>query len=365
MIGTRAQAVDATAAVLVLAVCGYAAQEAGRASWWQWLLVGAVALPVSVRRRWALPAAAVTLTASAAVLAGGVIAPDASPGLCAAAGLTLYPVGAGLPLVRSVPVLATGLAGAATLGLLWPAAPLVAGPAVAVPWLVGVLVRRRREVAEQVFEERTARAVTEERLRIARDMHDTVAHSLSMIAMKAGVARHVAAVRPEESMAALEVIETAGREALVEMRRAVGLLRADQDPAVPSGDDEDLRTLTRRTEQAGVRVETTLAGETTPPPGIRLVVYRIVQESLTNVVRHARATGCTVSVDAGPHSVTVRVADNGTAAVADGSTGHGLRGMRERVTVYGGTLQAGPQPGGGFAVTASIPYATSGGDGQP
>jgi signal transduction histidine kinase len=364
VIRTRGRVVDVAAAVAVLAVCGFAAQEAGQPAWWQWVMVCAVAGPVGVRRRWRLPAAVVTLGACGAVLADGVVPAYASPGLCAAVALTQYPVGARLPPSRSVPALAAGLAGAAALGLLWPAAPLVAAPAVAVPWLVGWLVRHRRDLAEQVFEERTARAVTEERLRIARDMHDTVAHSLSMIAMKASVARHVAAVRPEESMTALEVIETASREALVEMRRAVGLLRGDQDPTTPSGDDEDLRTLAYRAEQSGVRVRMTLAGET-PPPGVRLVVYRIVQEALTNVVRHAQATGCTVSVEAGTESVTVRVVDNGTAAVATDGTGHGLRGMRERVTVYGGSLQAGPQAGGGFAVTARIPYRTPGPDGQP
>jgi signal transduction histidine kinase len=362
---TRGQVVDVAAAVAVLAVCGYAAQEAGKPAWWQWVMVCAVAGPVAVRRRWALPAAVVTLAASGAVLTDGVIPAYASPGLCAAVALTQYPVGARLSPSRSVPALAIGLAGAAALGLRWPAAPLVATPAVALPWLVGWLVRHRRDLAEQVFEERTARAVTDERLRIARDMHDTVAHSLSMIAMKASVARHVAAVRPEESMTTLEVIETASREALVEMRRAVGLLRADQDPATPSGGDEDLRRLAYRAEQAGIRVTMTLAGETTPPPGVRLVVYRIVQEALTNVVRHAQATGCTVSVEAGTESVTVRVVDNGVAAVATGGTGHGLRGMRERVTVYGGSLQAGPHAGAGFAVTARIPYRTPGQGGQP
>jgi signal transduction histidine kinase len=366
VIGTRWQAVDAAAAAAVLAVCGFAAQEeAGRPSWWQWVMVCGVAVPIAVRDRWALPAAMVTLTASAAVLASGVIPPYASPILCAAVALTQYPVAARLPSSRSVPALATGIGGAAALALLWPAAPLVAVPVVTVPWLVGWLVRHRRRLAERIADERTARAVTEERLRIARDMHDTVAHSLSMIAMKASVARHVAAVRPEESMTALEVIETASREALVEMRRAVGLLRADQDSTMPSGSDEDLRALADRAEQAGTQVQMILVGEASPPAGVRLAVYRIVQEALTNVVRHAKATGCTVSVEAGTESVAVRVIDNGTAAVASDGTGHGLRGMRERVAAYGGSLQAGPHATGGFAVAAHIPYRPSGQERQP
>ncbi|WP_433789188.1 sensor histidine kinase [Actinoplanes sp. CA-252034] len=355
MFATRGRIVDVAAAAAVLVVCGYAAQESGSPAWWQWLLVGAVAAPVAVRRRWALPAAAATLAAAGGVLIGGVIPGYASPGVCAAVALTQYAAAAGLPLPRSVPALAAGLAGAAGLGLLWPVAPLAAGSVVAGAWTAGRLVRHRRILAEQAAEERTGRAVTEERLRIARDMHDIVAHSLSMITMKAGIARHVAAVRPEEGLAALEVIETAGREALVEMRRAVGLLRADEGPATPSGGDQDLRALVGRAEEAGVRVRTTFVDVTTPPAAVRLVVYRVVQEALTNVVRHAHATGCTVEVEAGPASVTVRVVDDG-AAVASAGAGNGLRGMRERVAAYGGSLRAGPHEDGGFAVTAHIPY---------
>jgi signal transduction histidine kinase len=307
----------------------------------------------------------VALAASAGVLIGGVIPVEASPWLCAAVALTQYATAASLPPSRSIPALAAGFSGAAGLGLWWPAAPLVAVPAVTVPWVTGWLVRHRRKLAEQVFEARTAHAVTEERLRLARDMHDIVAHSLSMIAMKASVARHVAAVRPDESLTALEVIETASREALIEMRRAVGLLRADQDPTTPRDGDQELQALARRTEQAGVQVETTLAGQTTLPTAVRLVVYRIVQEALTNVVRHAQATRCTVDVEAGTESVTVHVVDNGTATVASAGAGHGLRGMRERVAAHGGSLQAGPHADGGFAVTASIPYRTPGQGGRP
>lgn len=171
-------------------------------------------------------------------------------------------------------------------------------------------------------------------------------------------------MRPEESLAALEVIETASREALVEMRRAVGLLRADQEPATPSSSDEDLRTLVRRAELAGVGVKMTLGGGTAPPDGVRLVVYRIVQEALTNVVRHAKASECIVEVEAGSEYVTVQVVDDGSAAVPPDGTGHGLRGMRERVAAYGGSLQAGPRASGGFGVAARIPYRASGQEGR-
>jgi signal transduction histidine kinase len=348
VIRTRGLAADAAAAVAVLAACAIAAQDTGPPAWWQWALVCAAAGPVAVRRRWTLTAAVVTLAASGAVLAYTVIEPHAAPGLGAAVALTQYSVAARLPLSRSLPELGAAAAGAAALGLLWPAAPLVAGLTVAAPWLAGRLVRHRRHLAEQMFQERTARAVTEERLRIARDMHDTVAHSLSMIAMKASVARHVADVRPEESGTALEIIETASREALVEMRRTVGLLRSD--------DDHDLRALTGRAAQAGIRVETKIQGEDQLPAGVRLSVFRIVQESLTNVIRHAQATHCTVEVDASADSVTVRIVDDGSGTPASGEAGHGLRGMRERAAGHGGSLRAGPRDGGGFAVTATIPY---------
>ncbi|AEV85135.1 histidine kinase [Actinoplanes sp. SE50] len=311
--------VDVAAAVAVLAACGVAAQEVGPPAGWRWVPIVAVAAPVAVRRRWPVPAALTALAAAGVLLRSGIVPSYAAPGPIAAVALTLY-------VVTAVPVLIAGLAGAALLGPLWPTV-------VAVPWLTGWLVRHRRHLAEQLAEQRSARAVTEERLRIARDVHDTVAHSLSMITMKASVARHVAATRPEESAAALEVIETAGREALLQMRRTLGLLR--DEPA-------DLHALGDRD---GVTMS--VAGEASLPPGVRAVVYRIVQESLTNVTRHAPGAACTVDVDAGPRAVTVRVADDG---------GFGLRGMRERVTAYGGTLAAGPQPDGGFAVTAHIPY---------
>ena len=368
----RWQIVEAMATLAVLAACGVAVAEVGRPTWWQWTVVAAVALPVAVRGRWPLPAGLVTLAGSAAALVYDVIPPYAAVGLVAAVALTQYPVAANLPATRSGPVLATGLAGAGALALLWPPAPLVAMPAVAVPWLVGRLVRHRRRLTERMADERAARAVTEERLRIARDMHDTVAHNLSVIAMKASVARHVAAVRPEESVTALEVIEAVGREALAEMRRAVGLLREDRDPDLPPGCADDVRALADRAEQAGIQVELTSVGEATLSAGIRLVVYRVVQEALTNVIRHANATRCTVSVEVVADAVTVEVTDDGTptgtTGATPGATGYGLRGMRERVTAYGGSLQAGPRPSGGFAVAVRLPTgqpADAAGSGQP
>jgi signal transduction histidine kinase len=315
VIDTR-RVVDVAAAAAILAAAGVGAQENGSPSWWQLLTVAAVAVPVAVRGRWPLPAAVVVVAASTAVLALGVIPAYAAPGPYAAVVLTQYSAAARLPLSRSAAALVAGLCALGGLMLLRPVAPPVAAPAVVIPWFIGWTVRRRRRLARESADESTARAVTEERLRIARDMHDTVAHSLSLIAMKASVARHVAAVRPEESLTAMEVIETVSREALVEMRRAVGLLRADEDHRTPSGSAHDLRALAEQAEQAGVQVQLTLIGEMTAPVQVRLVVYRVVQEALTNVIRHAKATRCTVDVEAAPDSVTVRIADDGIDAAA-------------------------------------------------
>jgi signal transduction histidine kinase len=332
----RGRLVDAAVAVAVAVACVAAAAEGAPPAWWPWVLVTAVAGPVAVRRYRPSAAALTVQVAATVLLVTGAIAPYAAPGLFAAVALTQYTVG-----TRAArPVLAL-VAGAAVAAI--PAVRIPAVAVVAIAWLAGAFVRHRRQVAG----ERTARAVTEERLRIAREVHDTVAHSLTVIAMKASVARHVAAVRPEESAAALEVIETTGREALAEMRRAVGLLR--------NGPESDFRALAGPAADAGVDVTMTLDGVEALPGGVRRDTYRIVQEALTNMARHARATTGTVRVAAVAGQVTVEVADDGRGGAA-GPDGHGLRGMRERAAVRGGSVTAGPRPGGGFTVTAVLPY---------
>ena len=358
---------DTAAAAVLLLLCAWAAGETGPLAWWHWLLVVAVAVPVAVRGRWPLAAAAAMAGSAAALLVSGTIPVYAGAVLCAAAALPLYSVGEAVRRSWSVPALAAGIVTAGALGFWEPGTPLVALPAVAVPWAIGRLVRHRRRLAERLATERAERAVADERLRIARDMHDSVAHHLSMITMKASVARHVVSVRPEEATSALAVIEESGREALVEIRRAVGLLR-DGDP----GGEDQLRTLIGRVAQTGLAIE--LVADAFPAE-MRPVVHRIVQESLTNVIRHARdATRCTVTITAAPAHLEVRVVDDGVAAsLSDGSwhgpagaaggvrtgpadgSGHGLRGMRERVAAVGGRLDAGPAAGGGFAVIAHLP----------
>ncbi|MEV4008436.1 sensor histidine kinase, partial [Actinomadura sp. NPDC049753] len=235
----------------------------------------------------------------------------------------------------------------------------------ALGWLAGHLLRRRRWHAACVQEQRARQTLADERLRIARELHDVVTHGMGLIAVKAGVANHIAEARPEEALQALRVIETTSREALAEMRRLLQMLRRDGAPGTdlsrPGADG--LEDLAERVRAAGVEVELAVSGEHELPESLRLTVYRIVQEALTNVAKHAAPARCRVTVDISSHQVGIQVVDDGTArtAPAPGPGGHGLVGMRERTAMYGGTFSAQPRPGGGFAVTATLPYSQGGG----
>jgi signal transduction histidine kinase len=240
-------------------------------------------------------------------------------------------------------------------------------------WIFGTALRARRDAlmekvkeAEQraaIETERHARAVAEERLRIAQELHDVVAHSMSVIAVQAGVGAHVLESNPTEARHALENIATASRSTLNEMRRLLGVLRnEDGDIAehAPAPRLEDLPALVSRVEASGIEVD--LSVESAPrelPAGVSLSAYRIVQEALTNVLRHAGAARARVDVRHADGSIQIEVSDDGrglAATSASNGSGHGIAGMRERVAVYGGTLHTGPRPGGGFVVRARIPY---------
>jgi signal transduction histidine kinase len=249
--------------------------------------------------------------------------------------------------------------------------------AVVVAWLAGENMRNRRaRIAaleersarlEREREERAAQAVAEERLRIARELHDVVAHSMSVIAVQSGVGHHVIDSQPEQARAALAAIETTSRAALVEMRRLLGVLRTDGgDPAAelaPAPGLDDLPDLVEQVRTAGVATTLTVTGEPfTAGPGVDLSAYRIVQEALTNVIKHG-GSAADVLVDYRPDGLLVQVTDRPAPGSGrpvavpgeGGGHGHGLIGMRERVTVYGGTFDAGPVPGGGFRVVARLP----------
>jgi signal transduction histidine kinase len=297
---------------------------------------------------------------------------------------------------------------------------------VIIAWSTGYIVRQRRRYAVRLQDEAASKAVAEERLRIARELHDVVAHSMSVIAVQAGYGQYVIDTQPADARDALGAIQATSREALDEMRRMLGALRqADrQDMAAQAdggsqagtagrraGDGEvdgctplfpapglaDLDRLLSRTASAGVRVDVTRGGQPRDlPASIDLSAYRIVQEALTNVVKHARTSSCRVLIGYGRDELILEVTDNGAGlaelagagiphhrtggtglasgggtaldlrpvlvwSAADsidgtgGGSGHGIIGMRERVTLLGGEFSAGPRPGYGFQVMARIP----------
>ncbi|MFF0414860.1 sensor histidine kinase [Kitasatospora sp. NPDC004745] len=228
-------------------------------------------------------------------------------------------------------------------------------------WLVGRSLRQGREHARALSARAAAEAVTAERLRIAREMHDTVAHTIGIVALQAGAARRVIDSRPERARQALGEIEAAGRETLAGLRRMLVALRQADGGApdvLPQG-LADLDRLAGATTAAGVRVEVRRRGEQGPlPPEIDLSAYRIIQESVTNVLRHADVRDCVVSVDrrtAGEVSVEITDRGRGRGGGADRGAGFGLAGLRERVALLHGEFTAGPLPGGGFRVAARLP----------
>jgi signal transduction histidine kinase len=243
-------------------------------------------------------------------------------------------------------------------------------------WLLGYFVGDRHVYAarleertaelEQAREELARRAVAEERLRLARELHDVVAHSMSVIAVQSGVGAHVAESRPEEVGKALSAIEATSRATLEELRRLLGVLRQDsesQASLAPVPGLADLDSLLGEVAKAGLAVRLRVEGTPSPlPAGVDLSAYRIVQEALTNVVKHAGPAQAQVTIGYRDQDVTVEVTDDGRGAAAlagdgRGGTGHGLVGMRERVAAFGGDLETGPRPGGGFRVAARLPLA--------
>nr|MDA8290353.1 sensor histidine kinase [Actinomycetota bacterium] len=241
-------------------------------------------------------------------------------------------------------------------------------------WFVGDSVRVRRVyvagLAEQAAQrqreilERAQRSVAEERLEIARELHDVVAHSLSVIAVQSGVGRHVIETNPKEAKSALAAVESTSRAALDELRRMLGVLRRDEQRPASLDPAPGVATLARLADHvrgAGVPVALVVDERAVRAlsPSAELSVYRIVQEALTNVVKHAGPAEARVAVTADAGTLVVEVADTGRGgaprADPDGSTHHGIVGMRERVLLFGGTLEVGDRSGGGFAVVARLP----------
>ena len=220
--------------------------------------------------------------------------------------------------------------------------------------------KERAARAEREREERARTAVSEERARIARELHDVVGHSVSVMTVQASAVRRLLRPEQKKEREALLIVEQTGREALAEMRRMVGVLRRPEEaPALaPQPSLEHLDKLVEQAREAGLPVELRVEGEPVPlPAGVDLTAYRLVQEGLTNALKHARAERAQVIVRYGAGDIEVNVSDDGRGAGSDDGGGHGLVGMRERVAVYGGELEAGPRPEGGYRLRARLPVA--------
>ena len=249
-------------------------------------------------------------------------------------------------------------------------------------WGAAIVVNSRQRLASELAartveleherEEKAKLAVAEERARIARELHDVVAHNLSVMIVQAGAERREVAAERPETAAVFETIEQTGRQAMAEMRRLLGMLRRSDDELAlaPQPSVEHLDTLAAQVRDAGLPVDLRIEGERRPlPAGVDLSAYRIVQEALTNALKHAGPASARVTVRYGRDELDIEVADDGTAAAngnghRDGPQsggGHGLVGMRERVALFGGDLAAGHRRGGGYAVKARLPIERSDG----
>jgi signal transduction histidine kinase len=249
--------------------------------------------------------------------------------------------------------------------------PTPASAAAHLGWLLLVLTmaevamagRQRRLAAERTSAEEARRRAGEERMRIARELHDVLAHNISLINVQAGVALHLMDEQPGQSRSALAAIKQASNDALGELRSVLDVLRQGDEapPRAPASGLAELDSLVAGAGATGLEVRTRVEGTPRPlPAGTDLAAYRIVQESLTNVTRHAGPARATVRIAYNEKDLAVQVDDDGRGPSGAGQAGNGIRGMRERVAALGGELSTGPRPGGGFRVLARLPLDTKG-----
>ena len=372
---------------------GSIAHQHGMRTVYSLVLAGALVLAVA-GRRWQ-PLAAQALASTAAMTATFLdLRLGRSPYTLIAVAVVLYLVASAETARRAVATLVAvelGLVATALAALLWPVYPHAGRFALDGTWAVSMTVaqfgawmagraaRAARAYHEGLHEqaerraqaelERAQRALTEQRLQIARELHDVVSHALSVIAVQAGVGSYVIATRPGEAAKSLAAIETTSRTALTEMRHLLGVLRDDRPgdrpgDLLPAPGLDALPAVLDQTARAGLHVELSVHGPPRPlPAGVDLTAYRVVQEALTNIVKHAgtdqRPVRGRVSIDYTDTALAIAVTDDGVGAAARAGgghgRGHGLVGMRERVALYGGELHAAPLPGRGFRVTATLP----------
>ncbi|MFF2852787.1 histidine kinase [Streptomyces sp. NPDC058001] len=349
--------VDTVAAVLL--ALAFAASET-RGGWDTATVAAAVWLPVAVRRRWPVPVLYTVLAGAVCALAFTGWEESWIP-----VGVALYTVAAQESQRRSATALGCSLGAVTAAMILIPRpvpAPEAASGAVfasllmTLPWLIGTALREQRSYAELAARQ----AVANERLRIARELHDVVAHHLTVITVRAEIARAVTSSSPQETERTLTLVGTAGRTALTEMRRMLGVLRTPRD-GTELGTAPGLADLITLTGDAGPRVELSADPDPPLPPGVELTVYRIVQEALTNVVKHAGSADCRVTLSrTDPETVEIEIVNDAPPRLPPRlpgrrpGGGHGLTGMRERAAMCGGVLSAGPMATGGFRVHARL-----------
>jgi signal transduction histidine kinase len=346
------------------------------------VLVGVACLVLAWRRRWPVTVLVVSVAAATAYTLLGYLNGSA----LVAPMIAVYTVASLTDLRRAV------IYGLGTLAVLGSASVAVNplgtfnGGVVVLPFMTaavviaGIAVTNRRAYVESIrdrAEQDARRRVDEERLRIARELHDVVAHTMATINVQAGVAAHVLSTRPETVAESLQAIKAASKEGLRELRAILNVLRQadDADPTQPVPGTAQLETLITGASRAGLDTTLTVTGEPVPlPAAVDLAAYRIVQESLTNAIRHAGPATAAVSLgyDRGELRIEVTDTGRGPAATQDpsgpsgpsgasgnggngGNGGHGLAGMRERAATVGGTLETGPGPAGGFRVAARLP----------
>jgi signal transduction histidine kinase len=247
----------------------------------------------------------------------------------------------------------------AVIGGAWVAGRLVRGG-----YLRALALEERTVALDRERDVRAQAAVAQERARIARELHDVVAHSISVMGVQAGAVRRVLEREQEEQREALLSVERTGRQALAEMRRLLGILRRSDDDLAhaPPPSMSGVEELVEQIREAGLPVDLRIEGDPVPlAPGVDISAYRIVQEALTNTLKHAGPARATVAVRYLERELQLEVVDDGRGAAQNGDGGHGLVGMRERVAIYGGHLQTGPKPGGGYAVRAHLPLETDAG----
>ena len=362
---------DAVIAVATLAL--------GQVEVWSGVVDGAAALgapilalgtvPLAWRRRW--PIAVAGLAGASLLLGAAASIGTESLAQLIAILVAVYSVGALIEMRRAVAVLlyAYACAVASVIAAGHDASDLVfAALVVAAPWAMGRVVRRleRRtghleDRAERLAEERDQRAreaASAERSRIARELHDIVAHSVSVMVAQAGGAEELLESSPERAREALRSVRETGQQALVEMRRMVGLLRLEGDGGelAPQPRLTQLEELVAQARAAGLPTELRVEGPArTLPPGVDLSAFRILQEALTNARKHAGEATARVTVRWTDDALELEVVDDGSGTSNNGDGGHGLVGMRERAALFGGEVRAGPEPSGGFAVRVRLP----------